>query len=264
MTPFDHIAQDYDKVFTHSRIGKIQRSLVYQYLEQELPDKESLKILELNCGTGEDAIWLAEKGHQVVATDISPEMVSVARHKAMVKGLGNQIQLKQLSLEQVGMGAVRQKFDWVFSNFGGINCIDDLKLEKLMHELANILHPGGRLIMVIMSRMCLWESAYYLSKGRLKKAFQRRRREPVLVNLEGELMETWYYSPTDIIKTALPNFQVKGIRPIGFWTPPSYLETFFSKRPKWLARLGNRDLKGWNQPLFAGLSDHFLIDLELQ
>ena len=169
MTPFDHIAQEYDKVFTNSRIGQIQRSLVHQYLEEELPEKESLKILELNCGTGEDAIWLAEKGHQVVATDISPEMVSVARHKSMVKGLGNQIQLKQLSLEQVGMGAVRQKFDWVFSNFGGINCIDDLKLEKLMHELANILHPGGRLIMVIMSRMCLWESAYFLSKGRLKK-----------------------------------------------------------------------------------------------
>ena len=264
MNPFDHIARDYDQVFTHSEIGKIQRAQVYQYLETQLPKQEDLRILELNCGTGEDAIWLAEKGHFVMATDISPEMVSVTRHKAMMKGLGNHIQAKNLSLEQFGMGSVRQRFDWVFSNFGGINCIDEEKLSKVIHEAANILHPGGRLIMVIMSRMCIWETAYFMTKGKWKKAFQRRKKGPVLVDLEGETFPIWYYSPKDMIELALPNFEVETIKPIGFWTPPSYLENFFSKRPQWLNRLGNRDLNGWNHPFFAGLSDHFLIDLRLQ
>lgn len=77
---FDHIAENYDSSFTHTAIGQYQRALVWEHLRQCLPSYPQ-KILEINCGTGEDALFLAEQGHQVIATDVSAEMV----HQASLK-----------------------------------------------------------------------------------------------------------------------------------------------------------------------------------
>ena len=39
------------------------------------------RVLEMNCGTGEDALWLVHRGVQVFATDVSPAMLQVAQSK---------------------------------------------------------------------------------------------------------------------------------------------------------------------------------------
>ncbi|MEZ4826353.1 MAG: class I SAM-dependent methyltransferase [Bacteroidia bacterium] len=263
MTPFDTIATDYDQHFTHSEVGLAQRLQVYAYLESILPEKKTLRILELNCGTGEDAIWLARKGHLVTATDISAEMIAIARHKSMVSGLGKKIQCKQLSLEQVAEGAVHTRFDWVFSNFGGMNCIDPQKLSALIEEAATLMNPGGRLIAVIMPKNCLWESAYFLSKLRFREAFRRRSPEPVPVKLETEIVQTWYHTPREVIRMLNPLFEVQALMPVGFAVPPSYLNPFFSRHPAWLRRLANWDKRFSDRPGLSPFSDHFLIDAQL-
>ena len=76
--PFDTIASIYDDQFTDTRTGYLQRQLVYLHLEKILKQNKPKRILELNCGTGADAIWLTQKGFEVVATDISADMVKVA------------------------------------------------------------------------------------------------------------------------------------------------------------------------------------------
>ncbi len=40
---------------------------------------KGLDILELNCGTGEDAVLFSEKGFNIVATDVSEEMLKVTQ-----------------------------------------------------------------------------------------------------------------------------------------------------------------------------------------
>ena len=82
---FDIAATTYDNTFTYSKIGKLQRNLVYEHLSKILPIDHNLDILEINCGTGHDAIWLANQGHRVLATDISSEMISIARSKQLNK-----------------------------------------------------------------------------------------------------------------------------------------------------------------------------------
>ena len=57
---FDAIAEEYDRIFTDSVIGKAQRSLVHAALNDRFYMGQ--RILELNCGTGEDAILLASQG----------------------------------------------------------------------------------------------------------------------------------------------------------------------------------------------------------
>ena len=78
-TPFDKIAPAYDELFTGTAIGKMQRNIICNYLDESLSQNKVINILELNCGTGEDAVYLAKKGFSIVATDISDEMLKVLK-----------------------------------------------------------------------------------------------------------------------------------------------------------------------------------------
>ena len=57
VAPFDGMAADYDRAFTASAVGKLMRSAVQRRLDVAFKPGE--RVLELNCGTGEDAIYLA-------------------------------------------------------------------------------------------------------------------------------------------------------------------------------------------------------------
>ena len=78
---FDVTAKTYDSTFTDTKIGLEQRKKVYKNIEHIFLSGDKRNVLELNCGTGEDAIAFAKQGHNIIATDISDEMINVARSK---------------------------------------------------------------------------------------------------------------------------------------------------------------------------------------
>ncbi len=80
-TPFDKIALTYDELFTNTAIGKLQRNIVRKYLDETLPTNQRISILELNCGTGEDAVYFAKKGFDVLATDVSDDMLKLTNNE---------------------------------------------------------------------------------------------------------------------------------------------------------------------------------------
>jgi ubiquinone/menaquinone biosynthesis C-methylase UbiE len=65
--PFDVLADTYDEVFTRSLLGKAQRAQVWRVLVQAYSTGQ--RVLEINCGTGEDALFLARRGIAAVACD---------------------------------------------------------------------------------------------------------------------------------------------------------------------------------------------------
>lgn len=262
MTAFDHIAIVYDDDFTYGSIGALQRQKVWDYLDKVLPD-HSLSILELNCGTGEDAVHLAGQGHNVLATDLSEEMVTVARSKAKKMGLDQQVTFIQCDINNIAHADFTGKFDLIFSNFGGLNCVDAMALQKLSKVASHLLKPGGRFIGVIMPAFCAWESIYFLSKVSIKKAFRRAKRGPLMAPINHESVETWYYTPSRIRDIFKREFQLAGLKPIGFFLPPSYLESFFKSRKRFLNKLDVFEDKINQHPFLSGCSDHFLIDLKL-
>ena len=64
---FDRLAGSYDEVFTRSVIGRVQRGVVWKVLAETFRPGD--RILELNCGTGEDALFLGRRRVTVESCD---------------------------------------------------------------------------------------------------------------------------------------------------------------------------------------------------
>lgn len=255
---FDAAALGYDREFTHSPIGILQRQRVMRYLNRLLGTKP-LKILELNCGTGEDAIELARQGHEVVATDVSEAMLQVARSKSAGMGLGK-LSFEKLDLNRPEEFQYNGNFDLIFSNFGGLNCIDESALRSLASFSNELLVPEGSLVAVVMPTSCLWERAYYLLKGNRAKAF-RRSSGFTVADVNGSEVDTWYYDPSHIRQFFQQYFKEVRNRPIGFWIPPSYLNHAMKGRAVFLEMLGRIEDTTGDLTLLSRYSDHFYIEL---
>jgi ubiquinone/menaquinone biosynthesis C-methylase UbiE len=260
ISAFDSVAENYDAAFTQTKIGRAQRKIVWHYLEKILSGKTNLKLLELNCGTGEDAVWFAKKGHTVLATDISEKMLQLTEQKALKHNFKNRIQTKKIDFTNIEGANLEEKFDLIFSNFGGINCLAFENFCKLPDSLSNLLNPSGRLIMVIMPTFCLWEMIYFTLKLNLKKAFRRSSTKRVRVNLYGEEILIDYYTPILVNKIFRKNFEQVMLKPVGFFIPPSYLERFFSTKHRTLEFIKRLESVVTNRSLLSNYSDHYLID----
>src|SRR5829696_5009364 len=119
---FDVLAADYDDAFSKTAIGFHQRTVSRKWLQVFLAGKASLKILEINCGTGDDALWLASLGHEVVATDRSGKMIEHAKGKLAFYNKRNAPQFSVCDFKDLHIQFANQQFDLVFSNFAGLNC----------------------------------------------------------------------------------------------------------------------------------------------
>ncbi|WP_339889682.1 class I SAM-dependent methyltransferase [uncultured Flavobacterium sp.] len=253
---FDKAAQNYDDTFSNSKIGKLQRNVVYHHLEKLLSNQK-LNILEINCGTGEDAIWLAKKNHIVIATDISNEMIAVANTKeSHQNGIFVQADITTIT-EQFK----DKKFDTVFSNFGGLNCLDKNELSQFLNSVSTILSEKGKLILVIMPKNTLWEKVYFILKGKFKTAF-RRAKKVAFANVDGISVPTYYYNPKDIVNLSKSNFDCLAVKPVGFFIPPSYLEPFFKNKKGFLRFLNKLESKIKNWSFLSKFADHYLIVLQ--
>lgn len=256
---FDEAAITYDQDFTNSAIGIAQRDMVWKYVDNYLQDRQNLKVLELNCGTGVDARRFAEKGYEVMATDISEGMLNVAREKSS----DGKISFQQLDLNQIdGFSPVNQ-FDLIFSNFGGLNCVDSEILQRVHQKVSSMLTTNGSFIAVIMPQFCLWESAYFCLKRKWKETF-RRQKPYAIANVSDEKVKTFYYSPAKFEKLSHGFLKRELLKPIGLFIPPSYLENFFKKRPlilSWLYKLDKVLARfSWQ----AYISDHYYIQFSIK
>ena len=256
---FDILAQTYDVDFTASQIGQLQRKRVHHLLTALLNKmNRPLKILEINCGTGEDAIWLASLGHTVVATDASATMIEKAKNKLQNDNNSRvTVSFFQCPFHKLTHVFAQEEFDLVFSNFGGLNCVNESALQQLSIDLASLTKTNGNIFLVLMARHCLWEILYYGIKGKFKTAFRRSRKNLNFV-IDEEQVPVYYYSSGEIKKIFGNTFQYQNKKPVGLFIPPSYLEKQFEKRVNKLQQL-NRWEEKFSPALLSDLADHYYI-----
>jgi len=103
----------FDEIYAQNQIVAYKRERTRNALESLL-QKEN-RILELNAGTGQNALDFANKGYQVHATDISTGMLAQLQEKISASPMAEQISTEQISFEALHQLADQGHYDAVFS-----------------------------------------------------------------------------------------------------------------------------------------------------
>src|ERR1700759_2582356 len=251
---FDHLAQDYDQIFTNSLIGRAQRDSVWKVLTRTFRAKD--RILELNCGTGEDAIFLAGNGISVFAFDASPRMIATAEQRLQDISPQTPVVFCELQTERIGELRPASQFDGAFSNFSGLNCIADLG--AVASSLAGLVKQNGRLVFCFSTRFCLIEILYYLSVGQWRKAL-RRCNGYTDVTIDGAQFTVYYPTLRSICRSFAPDFRLDSCTGIGVTVPPSYLEAWARKHPRLFRLLRRLEERLAKLPILRSTGDHVLL-----
>lgn len=221
--------------------------------------KQNDLLLELNCGTGIDALFFAEQGIKVTATDNSEGMLQELKVKLNQHPNKDLISVKQCSFNELEQLKPDQQFDYIFSNFGGLNCTANL--EKVLNDIDQLLKPGGKFTLVIMPRYCIWELIFIL-KGKLKFAFRRLNKNGTSAHLEGVFFNCYYYNPSFVKKQLKENFRLLNLKGLSIFVPPPFIEYFIEHHPKlfrFLEKIENKTFHLWP---FSGIGDHYMITME--
>jgi len=254
-SPFDFIAADYDRIFTGSCTGKAQRASVWQETDQLFLAGQN--ILEMNCGTGVDAIHLARRGVSIWGFDQSSRMISVARNLVAQAGCEQNVHLHQMAIEDMVEWDTAIQFDGAFSNFGGLNCVANLS--QVAQDLARHVKPGGPVVLCLMSRSCLWEWVYYLGRFDFTKAFRRFRNGGVAAQFKNQnILRVHYPGVRELIRCMDPHFHYVWHKAVGLAVPPSYLENWVEKHPRVLRLSQTLDNSMSRCPVFRNMGDHYL------
>ncbi|MBW4436878.1 MAG: methyltransferase domain-containing protein [Pleurocapsa minor GSE-CHR-MK-17-07R] len=251
--PFDALAPSYDADFTRSPIARALRDRIQQRLLALAP--AGAAVLELGCGTGEDAHFLATHQRVVTATDVSPAMREIA--SARLAGFAG-ARVLPLDLNALGNTPLSGNYQLAFSNFGVFNCVHDLPLTA--RWLAGQVNAGGTVALCIMAPRCLWEMAWHGAHGNLGTAFRRWRTSIVFHTDTGDIAIR-YPSVARVTRAFAPYFRRARVLPVGFFLPPSDMYPVLERRPRLLSRLMRLDNATRDWPALANFSDHYWIEL---
>jgi ubiquinone/menaquinone biosynthesis C-methylase UbiE len=252
---FDRVAASYDDSFTRTVIGQAQRKQVWKRLLKAFAPGD--RILELNCGTGEDARFLAIRGRRIVACDGSAEMIKVASGCAQQEAAGAEVSFQHLSNESLRLFSRSQLFDGAYSNFSGLNCLSDLR--PVARDLASLVRPGGHVLMCVWSRVCVGELVWYLLHGETNKAF-RRFSGKSQARVGGLTITVSYPTVGEVQRAFAPWFELKDRCAIGLFVPPSYVESWASRHSAMIGYLEKMDGVFAKFPVLRDLGDHVLLE----
>jgi ubiquinone/menaquinone biosynthesis C-methylase UbiE len=248
----------FDDIYGDDGIVQYKRSRVQDHLVSFLSPQS--RILELNAGTGEDAIHLARRGHSVHATDISAEMLQRLCEKKISLGLEKTISQEQCSFTALSFLQDRGPYDHIFSNFAGLNCTD--KLSGVLGSLDSLLKPGGHITLVVLPGFCLWEFLL-LFRGKFKTAFRRfSGKSGAAAKVEGLPFRCWYYGPSYIQKHLGRKYRLKKLEGLCTVVPPSYFEGFAERRPALFKRLARWEHGLKSRWPWRVIGDYYIITLQ--
>jgi 2-polyprenyl-3-methyl-5-hydroxy-6-metoxy-1,4-benzoquinol methylase len=101
------------------------------------------RACELGCGSGTNAVYLAQQGFQVTAMDCAPLALKAARRRAKDAG----VEIEFLERDLARLNSSPGKFDFVFDR-GCFHCVRRTDLPGFLRTLEAITHPGTRYLVL--------------------------------------------------------------------------------------------------------------------
>ncbi|MBA4165969.1 MAG: class I SAM-dependent methyltransferase [Chitinophagaceae bacterium] len=245
----------FDELYSSNEIIRYKRKRVRDHLLQYL--KPESRILELNAGTGEDAVFFAGLGHYVHATDISIGMQQKLSEKVKAMNLKERVSNERCSFTSLDSLGMKGPYDCIFSNFAGLNCTGNLGV--VLDSFDRLLNPGGIVTLVVLPGFCLWESLL-IFKGKFRTAtrrfFSSNGRK---AKIDQELFTCWYYYPGYISKKLNKDITLLKVEGLCTVVPPSYIDGFAVKYPRlfaYLCKTENRVKTKWP---WRYIGDYYII-----
>ena len=255
---FSRTAEKYDAFANDHPNQTRMRNKVYAHVQRFVP--KGSRILELNAGTGTDAVALARRGYNIHATDIAPGMLERLQNKITQNNLSDQITFQQCSFTNLNQvqGA---PFDAIFSDLGGLNCI--LDLSPVISQLPKILRPNGLVTWVLMPPVCLWELAE-IFRGHPRLAFRRFARNGTRAHLEGLHFMVYYFTPEKILQWFGNQYDCLAIEGLSVLTPTAESKNFAKRYTRLYRTLSWLDDRVAFRSPWRGWGDFFIITMRYQ
>jgi len=130
----------YDRGIRLLTLGKLDNA--YDRLVSRIG--EGQRVLDIGCGTGALALRAAGKGAHVKAIDVNPQMMEIARGRAIEAGLDQRIEFCEMGVAELEREEV-QGYDAVMSGL----CFSELTRDEVIYALRQamrMLKPGGLLL----------------------------------------------------------------------------------------------------------------------
>ena len=255
---FSEVAPDYQRQVVSSSSNRHMRNIVHRVLVEIV--QPGMKVLDLGAGTGEDAIWLAQHGAEVLAIDVAPGMVQVATRRVAEFGLDDRVRVRCLAIQNLrdllpGEAGV---FDIVLADFGVLNLAG--RPETWAPVISRFLKPKGKLVASMINRWCLSEILAGLAGGKLHYAFRRIRGEPIRVG--SHYLPVSLFTPGTFAKRLKAYFVQLDITGLCVTAMPPDLERVSNKVPK-IENIARRlDQFAGRFWFLRNLGDHYLITFE--
>lgn len=259
---FDQIASVYDSTLSVNPIMQRMRETNLSVLKRAFNHPGTL--LEIGCGTGDEAIALAKAGHQIIATDISTRMIEIARNKA-----GTRFPIEWYVMAAKDIGQLKQRypgviFNGVYASFGALNCEPDLP--TFARSLAELLEPGGKFVCSMINRWCIWEVILGLLKRKPGLAFRRFRTgwQPTTLSSEGGDIELQmkYYTPKEFFSYFSPYFKLTNVQGMGIFFPPPHGTPKILLSPIVLNPLFSLERRFQQLISLANFGDHWIMTMQ--
>jgi len=252
---FDSVAADYDGPRGNNSLIRDMRDEMWRWLDRTYAP--SSRLIDLGCGTGLDAVRMAQRGHLVAATDWSPQMVARTSDRARQESVTDRVQAMTVGAHELERLEGDGTFDGAYSNLGPLNCVPDLA--DVSNACARLLKPGGALVFTVIGRFCPWEIAHYARRRRWTRIKVRFARNVVPVGMNKHTIWTRYYTPREFYRNFERDFTLEHYRGLCVFAPPPYLARMRDDHPRGYDRLWriDRRVAGWF--MLRSIGDHFLI-----
>jgi 2-polyprenyl-3-methyl-5-hydroxy-6-metoxy-1,4-benzoquinol methylase len=252
---FDSVAADYDGDRGNNELIQDMRSEMWRRLDATFAPRS--RLIDIGCGTGLDAIRMAQLGHQITAIDWSPHMVQRTAERAMRDGVTEYVRTITIGAQELGHLEGNGLYDGAYSNLGPLNCVPGL--DEVSRECARLLKPGAALVFTVIGRVCPWEMVHYMLKGRWARARIRYAPDFVPVGMNKRTIWTHYYQPREFYRYFQREFALQEYRGLCTFAPPPYLTWMRDSHPRWYERLWRLDRRAAGFPLLRDIGDHFLM-----